>query len=138
MLAFGELQKASDLFSGVHFSFVPPLCWPPLFLSFSGRLFALFFPSESALLLSKGHSTDLAEGSFRMDVSTKSREGNSFRNLREKGQALADSMSVCFKHTRVSKKTFHYIRNSDTVIRQQNPGACLGTTKDENPLCGTF
>ena len=48
-----------------HASFFPfgPLCWPSLFLPFSGHLFALFSPSKSA--------QSLERGGFRTDLSRK-------------------------------------------------------------------
>ena len=64
-----------------HASFFPfcPLCWPPLFLPFSGHLFALFFPSKMLCSVERErHSTKLAEGQCQGGPLHKVREGNSF------------------------------------------------------------
>ena len=70
-----------------HASFFPfcPLFWPPLFLPFSGHLFALFSPLKSALFCrAKGTIQSLEIGSFRMDLSRKFGKEIPSRNLREK------------------------------------------------------
>ena len=66
----------SDLFSRILFSFLPPLlcplCWPPLFLPFSRRLFAPFLPSKNALFCrARGTAQSLGRGSFRTNPPTK-------------------------------------------------------------------
>ena len=70
-----------------HAFFFPfcPLCWPPLFIPFSGHLFALFSPSKSALFCrAKGTAQISERGNFRMDLSTKFGKEIPSRNLREK------------------------------------------------------
>ena len=50
----------------------PTLCWPPLFLPFSGHLLALFSPSKSALFCrAKGTVQSSERVNFRTDLSTK-------------------------------------------------------------------
>ena len=68
-------------------SFCPfcPLCWQPLFLPFSGHLFALFSHSKSSLFCrAKGTAQILERSSFRMDLSTKFGKEIPYRNPREK------------------------------------------------------
>ena len=55
-------------------SFFPfwPLCWPPLFIPFSRRLFALLSPSNSPLFCRAGGTAQrLERGDFSMDLSKK-------------------------------------------------------------------
>ena len=80
-----------------HASFFPfcSLCWPPLFLPFSRHLFALFFPSKSALFCrERGTAQSLERGIFRMDLSTKFGKEIPFRNLREN---RSDTFFRCVK-----------------------------------------
>ena len=70
----GPPKSGGTLPTCFHASFFPfcPLCWPPLSLPFSGRLFALFSPSKSALFCrEKGTTQSLERGSFRIDLSRK-------------------------------------------------------------------
>ena len=71
-----------------HASFFPfcRLCWPPLFLSFSGHLFALFSPSKSAMFC--GANGTAHRDSFRMHLSIKFGKEIPSRNLCEKGSVL--------------------------------------------------
>ena len=69
-----------------HASFFPfcPLCWPPLFLPFSRRLFAPFLPSKNALFCrARGTAQRLGRGSFRTDPPTKFGKEFPSRNLRK-------------------------------------------------------
>ena len=69
-----DVGTLPDLFSRVLCSFLPPLL--------SGRLFALFSPSKSALFCrAKGTAQSLERGSFRMDLSTKFGKELPSRNL---------------------------------------------------------
>ena len=82
-----ELLGAKRKLTCFHASFFPfcPFCWPPLFLPFSRHLFAIFFPSKSALFCrEKGTVQSLERGSSGMHLSTKFGKEIPSRNLREK------------------------------------------------------
>ena len=67
------------------FFLLPPLLATPLPPHFSRHLFALFFPSKSALFCrAKGRAQSVERGSLRMDLSTKFGKEIPSRNLRKK------------------------------------------------------
>ena len=82
-------------------SFFPfcPLCWPPLFLSFSQHPFALFSPSKSALFCrAKGTAQSLVRGRFRMNLSSKFGKEIPSRNLLERRSVCALLIIPCWKN----------------------------------------